>query len=96
MQDGLDDKRSDVVMYTTRFCPYCVQARLLFQQKGVEYQDIAVDADSTLRREMMQKSGRHTVPQIWIGESHIGGCDELFQLERSGQLDEMLIDQSGK
>jgi glutaredoxin 3 len=86
---------SAVVMYTTRFCPFCVQARSLLQKKGVKYQDIAVDADSALRREMMQKSGRHTVPQIWIGESHIGGCDELFALERSGQLNELLMGENG-
>ena len=86
---------SAVVIYTTRFCPFCVQARSLLQKKGVKYQDIAVDADSALRREMMQKSGRHTVPQIWIGESHIGGCDELFALERSGQLNGLLMGENG-
>ena len=58
--------------------------------KGVVYQDIAVDNDPRLRREMMARSGRTTVPQIWVGEQHIGGCDELLLLERQGLLDEFL------
>ena len=79
-----------VTLYTTRFCPYCIRARNLLDNKGVSYLDIAVDNDSRLRREMMTLSGRDTVPQIWIGEQHIGGCDELLSLERQGQLDEIL------
>lgn len=63
---------------------------MLLTSKGVEYVDVAVDFDHKLRQEMMQKSGRHTVPQIWIGEEHIGGCDELYMLERLGKLDEKL------
>ena len=58
--------------------------------KGVVYQDIAVDNDPQLRREMMARSGRTTVPQIWVGDQHIGGCDELLLLERQGRLDEIL------
>ena len=75
-----------IVMYTTRFCPYCIRARGLLQSKGWDYQDIPVDADQGLRLEMTQKSGQHTVPQIWIGDQHIGGCDELFRLEVGNQL----------
>ena len=60
------------------------------QDKGVAYQDIAVDNDPQLRREMVMRSGRNTVPQIWIGEQHIGGCDELLLLERQGRLNELL------
>ena len=80
-----------IVMYSTRFCPYCMRARGLLQSKGWEYQEIAVDGDHALRSEMMQKSGRHTVPQIWIGDQHIGGCDELFRLEVGNQLEAMVM-----
>ncbi len=73
-----------VTLYTTRFCPYCIRARSLLDDKGVVYNDIAVDNDPRLRREMMARSGRTTVPQIWVGEQHIGGCDDLLLLERQG------------
>lgn len=79
-----------VTLYTTRFCPYCIRARSLLDNKGVAYLDIAVDNDPRLRREMMARSGRSTVPQIWLGEQHIGGCDDLVLLERQGRLDELL------
>lgn len=79
-----------VVMYATRFCPYCMRARALLGQKGVTFRDIAVDGKPELRQEMIEKSGRYTVPQIWIGDTHIGGCDELMALDRSGELDQML------
>ena len=79
-----------VTLYTTRFCPYCIRARSLLDDKGVVYNDIAVDNDPRLRREMMARSGRTTVPQIWVGEQHIGGCDDLLLLERQGRLDEFL------
>lgn len=80
----------DVAMYTTRFCPYCVRARELLDSKKVVYTDIAVDGAPELRREMMERSGRYTVPQIWIGEQHVGGYDDLARLERQGKLDELL------
>jgi glutaredoxin 3 len=67
-----------------------MRARDLLDDKGVVYTDIAVDNDPQLRREMMARSGRTTVPQIWIGEQHIGGCDDLLLLERQGRLDEFL------
>ena len=79
-----------VTLYTTRFCPYCIRARSLLDEKGVLYSEIAVDNDPQLRREMMARSGRTTVPQIWVGEQHIGGCDDLLLLERQGLLDEIL------
>jgi len=81
---------ADVTLYTTRFCPYCVRAKQLLSRKNVTYNEIAVDNDRQLRAEMMVKSGRHTVPQIWIGEQHIGGCDELMALDRTGALDDLL------
>jgi glutaredoxin 3 len=77
-------------LYTTRFCPYCVRARDLLDDKGVAYKDIAVDNNPQLRGEMITRSGQNTVPQIWIGEQHIGGCDDLMSLERQGRLDELL------
>ena len=81
---------AQVTMYSTRFCPYCMRARFLLDSKNVDYTDIAVDARPALRREMMQKSGRRTVPQIWIGERHVGGYDDLARLEQAGKLDELL------
>ncbi len=77
-------------MYTTRFCPFCLQAKALLGRKEVPFEDIPVDTDAERRREMMQKSGRQTVPQIWIGDEHVGGCDELYMLERAGKLDALL------
>jgi len=79
-----------ITLYTTRFCPYCIRARRLLDRKGVDYTDMRVDKDPALRQEMMERSGRHTVPQIWIGERHIGGCDELHHLDRDGRLDALL------
>lgn len=79
-----------VTLYSTQFCPYCIRARNLLDQKGVAYRDIAVDARPELRREMMQRSGRRTVPQIWVGQHHVGGFDDLWALEQQGRLDELL------
>ena len=80
----------DVTMYSTRFCPYCIRARMLLDSKQINYTDIGVDGEPALRREMMQRSGRRTVPQIWIGEQHIGGFTDLARLEQQGRLDELL------
>jgi len=79
-----------VTMYSTQFCPYCIRARQLLESKQVEFTDIAVDAEPQLRSEMMQRSGRRTVPQIWVGDTHVGGFDDLWRLEQQGQLDPML------
>ena len=79
-----------VTLYTTRFCPYCIRARSLLDEKKVAYTDIAVDEQPRLRQEMMERSGQRTVPQIWIGEQHVGGFDDLWRLERQGSLDELL------
>lgn len=81
---------SAVSIYTTRFCPYCVQAKRLLGSKGVAYDEVAVDGDSALRQKMMKLSGRHTVPQIWIGQTHVGGFDDLWALDRAGKLDALL------
>jgi glutaredoxin 3 len=81
---------SKVQIYTTDWCPYCNAAKSLLDDKGVPYEEIDV-TDPTLRAEMMQRAhGRRTVPQIFIGESHVGGYDEMAALERRGQLDSLL------
>lgn len=79
-----------VVMYATPFCGYCSRARQLLEQKGVRIEEIPVDRDPALRDEMAQRSGRRSVPQIFIDDRHVGGCDDLYALERKGQLDELL------
>ncbi|HUJ87761.1 MAG TPA: glutaredoxin 3 [Burkholderiales bacterium] len=80
-----------VVMYCTAACPYCQSAERLLAQKGVrELDKIRVDLEPARRAEMMRRSGRRTVPQIWIGERHVGGCDDLQALERAGELDQLL------
>ena len=81
---------ADVVLYTTQYCPYCVRAKRLLKEKNVVFKEIKVDNRRDLRAEMMQKSGQGTVPQIWIGRQHIGGCDELYALERAKKLDGLL------
>ncbi len=83
---------SNVVIYTTRICPFCIRAKQVLDSKGVEYREIGVDANPELRLEMMEKSGRRTVPQIWIGATHVGGFDDLWSLERSGELEPLLAD----
>lgn len=79
-----------IVIYSTRFCPYCMRARSLLTRKGWDFKEIAVDGNSALRSEMIEKSGHYTVPQIWIGDKHIGGCDELHHLEATGQLESLV------
>ncbi len=80
-----------VLMYSTASCPFCQSAERLLRQKGVrDLEIVRVDMAPERRREMMQKSGRRTVPQIWIGTRHIGGCDDLYDLERAGRLDTLL------
>ncbi len=80
-----------VVLYTTMFCPFCHHAKRLLSQKGVEFDEIDVDMTPGGRQEMMARaSGRHTVPQIFIDETHVGGCDELYALEHQGRLDPLL------
>lgn len=79
-----------VVIYSTKFCPYCVRARMLLENKGVDYTEIRVDKEPRLRQEMTEKAGRSSVPQIWIDDYHVGGCDELYALEQQGVLDAKL------
>ncbi|MFY9656215.1 MAG: glutaredoxin 3 [Methylocystis sp.] len=80
-----------VVIYTTSSCPYCIAAKRLLTQKGVTFEEISVDGDAVGRSKMAERAGaRRTVPQIFIGESHIGGCDDLYTLEEAGRLDALL------
>jgi glutaredoxin 3 len=81
---------SKVLMYCTSACPFCQAAERLLVEKGVAIEKVRVDLEPARRAEMMQKSGRRTVPQIWIGERHIGGCDDLYDLERQGGLEPLL------
>ena len=80
-----------VLMYCTASCPYCQSAEQLLLAKGVSaLEKIRVDLEPARRAEMVQRAGRHTVPQIWIGERHVGGCDDLYALEDAGELDSLL------
>lgn len=76
-----------VKMYTTQVCPYCVRAKALLKQRGVQQIDeIRIDLDAAQREEMMRLTGRRTVPQIFIGQTHVGGCDDLIALDQKGGL----------
>ena len=80
-----------VEIYTSAFCGFCHAAKRLLTQKGISYTEIDVGRQPNRRQEMLSRAGgRHTVPQIFIGDTHIGGCDELYALERAGKLDPML------
>ena len=79
-----------VVMYTTAVCPYCMMAERLLVSKGVEIEKVRIDLEPARRTEMMEKTGRRTVPQIYVGETHVGGYDDLAALDRAGKLDPLL------
>lgn len=82
---------AEVIMYTKAYCPYCVRAKSLLDQKQVVYQEIKIDEQPERRAEMIEKAnGRSTVPQIFIGTNHIGGCDEMFALHAANKLDSLL------
>lgn len=80
---------AEIVIYTTKICPYCVMAKRLLTQKGLTYTEISVE-DPALRADMMQKTKRRTVPQIYIGDYHVGGFEELYALEQQSKLDELV------
>ncbi|HEY9052509.1 MAG TPA: glutaredoxin 3, partial [Gammaproteobacteria bacterium] len=82
----------DITVYYSPFCPYCTWAKQLLDGKGVEYSMINVNDDEMIRQEMEDRSGRNTVPQIFIGEVHVGGFDDLSALDRQGGLDPLLQD----
>ena len=80
-----------VTMYSTMVCPYCVRAEMLLKQRGVtEINKIMIDREPEQRALMMERTGRRTVPQIYIGDTHVGGCDDLHALDRAGKLDPLL------
>ncbi len=80
-----------VLMYTTAVCPYCIRAKQLLAARGVtEIEEVRVDLDPERRDEMLQKTNRRTVPQIYIGETHVGGCDDLMALDAAGELKPLL------
>ena len=80
----------NITIYTTPICPYCVRAKQLLTKKGVAFEEIDVFMDADKRAEMEEKSGRYTVPQVFVDETPIGGCAELYALERRGELDPLL------
>lgn len=83
---------ANIVIYTKPTCPFCVRAKMLLAQKSVEYTEIDIAAQPELRDEMIAKAnGGYTVPQIFINDQHIGGCDDMFALEQSGRLDSLLV-----
>lgn len=80
----------EVIIYTKDYCPFCKRAKGLLDQKGVKYTEIDVTEDEDKQKEMIKKSGRTTVPEIFIDGKHVGGCDDLFELEEKGELDKLL------
>tara|TARA_B110000008_G_scaffold35649_1_gene31958 strand:- start:683 stop:934 length:252 start_codon:yes stop_codon:yes gene_type:complete len=76
----------NVIIYTTKTCPYCYKAKSLLKSLDVSYQEVSVDFNSKLRAEMASRAGKTSVPQIWFGEEHIGGCDDLHELHAAGNL----------
>ena len=84
-----------ITMYTTGWCPYCARARALLERKGATWTEIDLEAEPARRAEMIARSGRRTVPQIFIGERPIGGSDEMYELDRSGGLDALLRPNGG-
>lgn len=80
-----------VRMYTTAVCPYCIRAKQLLKNRGVEQlEELRIDQDAQARTEMMERTGRRTVPQIYIGDQHVGGFDDLLALDKKGELDTLL------
>jgi glutaredoxin 3 len=79
-----------VLMYSKSWCPYCERAKALLRHKGVSFEEVDIETHPERREEMIQRSGRRTVPQIFIGERHVGGSDDLFGLEAAGRLDRLL------
>lgn len=81
---------TDITFYCSNYCPFCVRAKQLLDKKGARYKEISVDGKPDVRAAMARLAGKTSVPQIWINDVHVGGCDELIALDRSGKLDKML------
>ena len=84
-----DEQVKAVTIYTTQWCPFCIRAKRLLDSKNIAFNEIPVDGDAPLRAKMAAMAGATSVPQIWIGDQHVGGCDELYSLERQQRLDSM-------
>ena len=84
----------EVIVYRTPFCAHCHRAKALLERKGIPYREVDISGDAERRRWLMETTGRRTVPQIFIGERSVGGADELYALERSGELDRLLASAS--
>jgi len=82
----------DVVIYTRQGCGYCTAAKRLLEQKGVAFREIDATGNAALRQEMMTRSGRNTFPQVFVGATHVGGCDDLYALDGAGGLEPLLAD----
>ena len=82
--------KPDVLLYTTGWCPFCRRAKTLLKEKGVKWKELDIEADRDHRHAMTQASGRNTVPQIFINGTHVGGFDDLFELDAKGMLDKLL------
>lgn len=83
-------KHKPVVMYSTASCPFCVAARNLLRSKNVSWTEVSLDSEPDKRAEMMSRSGQRTVPQVFVGDTHVGGFDDLDALEQEGELDRLL------
>lgn len=87
-----DQIKANVEIYTWQTCPYCIRAKLLLRWKGVPFTEYKIDGDGAARVKMAERAnGRRSVPQIFINQQHIGGCDDLYSLDRQGQLDPLLV-----
>lgn len=82
--------KNKVIIYSSTYCPYCVRAKALLRKKGLEFTEILIDNDDNIREDMIEKTQRRTVPQIFINDHHVGGCDDLYALESTGELDKLL------
>ncbi len=90
MSDMNDNDVPEITIYSSAQCPYCDRAKDLLTRKGVSFKEIRIDLDPLAKDTMIEQTGRRTVPQIYIGALHVGGCDDLYALERSGELDKLL------
>ena len=84
------NQHKKVIIYTLKTCPFCIKAKQLLHDKGVTFEEISVDNNPELRQEMAKKAGKTSVPQIWIGDFHVGGCDDLYIADSANKLDGLL------
>ncbi len=82
----------EITIYTTPTCPYCDRAKALLRKKNLEFTEISVETDHKVRRDVAERTGRTSVPQIFFGDRHVGGCDDLYELHYDGKLDQLLTE----